>query len=85
MDLRKLSREDDGKMSAWWRENKILAGVIRFCCFVENVKELPNNIAKNQFQVFMESLAFNFPAFNFLAFNLKRLIKLTDQKPSFAT
>jgi len=32
-------------------------------------------IAKNQFQVFMESLAFNF----------KRLIKLADQKPSFAT
>jgi len=32
-------------------------------------------IAKNQLQVFMESLAFNF----------KRLIKLADQKPSFAT
>ena len=32
-------------------------------------------IAKNQFQVFMESLAFNF----------KRLIKIADQKPSFAT
>ena len=32
-------------------------------------------IAKNQFQVFMESLAFNF----------KRLIKLEDQKISFAT
>ena len=32
-------------------------------------------IAKNQFQVFMESLAFNF----------KRLIKLEDQKLSFAT
>ena len=32
-------------------------------------------IAKNQFQVFMESLAFNF----------KRLIKLEDKKLSFTT